>query len=137
MAKAPTPKRSPLVDAKGRSISDYGRDERIPALRTKEEWAKERAPKPAPKAKPEDSGVGKVVAGAMKASPFAIKPKRAGYNEGGEVKKPAPKPAPKPKPDLTVPTAIKNIRSGRSKIEEAEAKALGMNKGGMVKGKKC
>lgn len=56
-----------------------------------------------------------------------------------EPAKPAPKPKPAPAPrkaDLTVKTAVKNIRSGRSKIEEAEARALGMNKGGLVKGKK-
>ncbi len=51
--------------------------------------------------------------------------------------KPAPKPAPTPPPktDMTVKGAIGNIRSRRSKLEEAEAKALGMNKGGVVKGK--
>lgn len=58
--------------------------------------------------------------------------------------KPAPKPAPapatppakpKPKTDMTVKGAIGNIRSRRSKLDEAEAKALGMNKGGLVKAK--
>ena len=54
----------------------------------------------------------------------------------------APKPAPatppaKPKTDMTVKGAIGNIRSRRSKLDEAEAKALGMNKGGLVKGKKA
>lgn len=48
---------------------------------------------------------------------------------------PKPAPAPKPKPDMTVKGAIGNIRSRRSKIDEAEAKALGMNKGGLVKAK--
>ena len=41
----------------------------------------------------------------------------------------------KPKLKLNVPGAINNIRKSRSKIDEAEAKALGMNKGGVVKGK--
>ena len=49
--------------------------------------------------------------------------------------KPAPAPAPKPKTDMTVKGAIGNIRSRRSKLDEAEAKALGMNKGGLVKAK--